>query len=192
MKRSAIIVSVLLALLIGYVELRVPVSVGAQGGNAVYNTVRTAIPIEPQYLGSGTPAIWNYLRGDGVWAGVSPPTSTSWITSQFSTTSTDYQDTGISVTLDLPAATSDVLLNARIYQANECLGRILHGVTELQSGKNTSTSLGINPLEYTVVHHDPGIGSHTYVFQSKRDSGSLCRINEGSQGISVLIGQVLR
>ena len=180
----------LVALIVGYVELRVPMPVGAQGGDAVYNTVRTAIPIEPQYLGSGIPAMWTFLRGDGVWAGVSPPTAVSWRSALLDTTSTSFVTTGLTITLDLPAATSDVLLNARIYQEVSCTGRIRTATTTLQEG---ISRIEESFLDYTIVHTDPGIGSHTYVFEAKFNSpGTDCEINAGHRGISVLIGQVLR
>ena len=185
--RVALFAAGMVALIVGYVELRVPVPVSAQGGDAVYNTLRTAIPIAPRYLGSGIPGIATYLRGDGVWAGVSPPTAVSWSNSLFTTSSTSYQDTGISITLDLPAATSDVLLNARIVQPSSCRGRILFGATVLQG----VTSFHNYPVEYTVLHHDPGIGSRTYVFQARVNGVGPCQMNSGG-GISVMIGQVLR
>ena len=179
----------LVVLIVGYVELRVPVPVEAQGGDAVYNTVRTAVPIEPQYLGSGTPAMFTFLRGDGVWAGVSPPTVVSWITSQFVTTSSSYQNTGISITVDVPSATSDVLLNARIHQDNNCQGRLIRGTTTLQG---TGSLIGELPNEYTFVDHDPGIGQTVYTFEARKAFGGSCTVNTGGRGISILIGQVLR
>ena len=191
MQRSVLMIAALLALLVGYVELRVPVPVGAQGGDAVYRSLRVETPIEPRYLGTGTPEIWNYLRGDGVWAGVSPPTSVAWRTASLSTTSSSYISTGISLTLDLPSDTSDVLLNARIYQTSSCLGRIINGSTALIVA---NTLVGTLPLEYTVVHHDPGVGPQMYSFEIRRVSGT-CQMNSGSSGtggISVMIGQVLR
>ena len=87
--------AVFLALLIGYAELRLPESVIAQGLNAVYrqlsvtstdsNAVRLAGGLElagdltwnGQALdepNTGTASAITYLRGDGTWAGVSPPT----------------------------------------------------------------------------------------------------------------------
>ena len=195
MRRTAFAAALLL-LVVGYIELRVPVSVGAQGENVAFNTVRTAVPIAPRYLGTGTPEIWTYLRGDGIWAGVSPPTQVSSRGSAFSITSTSYVDTGISITLAVPAATSDVLLNARVFQDNNCEGRIARGSTSLQVAKwcpACGGNITSQALEYTFVDHDPGIGSHAYSFQIRNHiplSGP-CELN-GIEGLSVMIGQVLR
>ena len=187
--------AILLALIVGYVELRMPVSVGAQGGDAVYRSLRVETPIEPRYLGTGTPAIWTYLRGDGVWAGVSPPTVTSSTGIQIITNSVTYQDTALTFTLDLPTPTSDVLINVRSYQTHACVGQIWSGTTSLQSGQASTEFLG--PLEYTAVHHNPGIGTQTYVYRIRREFGgsSPCgmnNINSLHGGLSTMIGQVLR
>ena len=192
MKRSVLIIAVLLALLVGYVDLRLPVTVGAQGGDAVYRTLRTEIPIEPRYLGTGTPAVWTYLRGDGVWAGVSPPTRVSSLTSLLSTNSSSYVDTGLSVTLDLPAATSDVLLNARTYQYHSCEIGIARDGTILTSAETPTT--GSSTIEYTHADQNPGMGSHTYSVQARKNpmETGICSINSSTGGFSVLIGQVLR
>ena len=50
MRRPILLAALLFGLLVGYVELRVPDPVEAQGGDAVYRSLRVQIPIERQYL----------------------------------------------------------------------------------------------------------------------------------------------
>ena len=161
-------------------------------GSALTNLNAAAITtnlVNPLRLGSGTPAVWTYLRGDGVWAGVSPPTALDWI-GGFSTTSQVYEEIGLSITLDVPASTSDVLIYARLHNMRECFIEVKFGATVLQSGGHGSSTR--STVEYNVLHNDPGVGSHTYEMLALR-TGRFNAPDECSiDGPSVLIGQVLR
>ena len=113
--RLPLIPAVFLALLVGY-----PLAVGAQGGDAVFESVgvtstaadalRTiggikvgadaevggaltvGTPILPQYLGTGTPTASKWLRGDGTWAGTGfQDAAYDLLTSDLSTSRSNYE-----------------------------------------------------------------------------------------------------
>ena len=157
-------------------------------------------PILPQYLGTGTRTGVEYLRSDGVWAGVSPPTAVSTLSTNFLTTSTTLADTGLSVALTVQTATSDVLFTMRLNlrRGNTSCQITLHrGATEVFSfvpnGQGAPT---LKPaLVVPVLDTDPGAGTYTYsVRMASGTPGRACLLNPaGDQWLgSSLIGQVLR
>ena len=130
-KRVLLFVAGLAALIVGYIEMRLPDSVGAQGRNAVFGrlavtddvriadslavggslTFGTALtPAMTALLAaSGTASDNTFLRGDGFWAVGSPPTYWDISRSYVAAAGTTWVDTGLSLSVPTEAGDKVVL-----------------------------------------------------------------------------------
>ena len=237
MKSQAMLGFALFVLFVGYVELRLPVPIDAQGRAAVYErvsvvdtvanalrvaggatvagamnagSVTTGTPIAPQYLGTGTRTGVEYLRSDGIWAGVSPPSAVAYTAvSPTHTNSTSFVNSDMAVTLTAPSATSDVLFSIRLRlsmsgssgSTKQCEFRIRRSPANVTVGTwNTVPSSDSSKsvmLEVPLLDSNPGAGTHTYTWQMRRMQGSpACRIinpeGDESRNLGYFLGQVLQ
>ena len=236
MKSQAMLGFALFVLFVGYIELRLPVPIDAQGRAAVYErvsvvdtvanalrvaggatvagamnagSVTTGTPIAPQYLGTGTRTGTRYLRDDGIWAGVSPPSASALLATSYRTTSSSFVSTGLSITLTVATATSDVIVSSNLLIVNgsdtHCEFALMRGATELWNTPlqfdNVLRGDGWDRemMRVSIVDQNPGVGTHAYAIHTKRiGGGNDCGLNQvRSSGRmdgppSVIIGQVLR
>ena len=153
MKRSVLTLAVLLALIVGYVELRVPMPVGAQGGNAVYNSLRVAIPIAREYLEpQGLQDAASVILTDGM-----------------QTTSTTYVDV-MSASVTVGELGDAVLVHMKgLFSVTSgvpgllpCMIRIARGTTQI--GQMVQWDSG-HRLFDTTFFDAPPAGTHTYSVQ---------------------------
>ena len=129
--RVLLFVAGLAALIVGYIEMRLPDSVGAQGRNAVFGrlavtddvriadslavggslTFGTALtPAMTALLAaSGTASDNTFLRGDGFWAVGSPPTYWDISRSYVGAAGSTWVDTGLSLSVPTEAGDKVVL-----------------------------------------------------------------------------------
>ena len=154
-------------------------------------------PILPQYLGTGARNGTRYLRDDGIWAGVSPPTAVSVLFAAFSTTSTTFEETGLSVTLTVPTSTSDVLLafklTPRTFSNSVCSTMIARDTTALLEFGNlfanpTHLRLTNDRLVLPLLDENPGAGTFTYTVQMQKIAQTRCNMD----AFSSVIAQVLQ
>ena len=224
MRRSGLVSVLLLLAILVYIELRLPVPIDAQGRAAVYErvsvvdtvanalrvaggatvagamnagSVTTGTPIAPQYLGTGTRNGTKFLQDTGVWGGVSPPTAVSLLTTEFTTNSTSFVSTPLTVSLPVPTATSDVLLSLRVHigggsNFQRCNVGLTRGSTSIFAVTQNLTRIA-DEYVFPFVDVNPGTGTHTYTLQLRTfQAGNACRINNNGGFFDSLIGQVLQ
>ena len=155
------------AVLLGFLAwLPVPVSVGAQGGDAVYRSIRTEIPIAPRYLGTGTPTTRTWLRGDGAWSSVGLQDAASALrTSDISTTSSSYVTVMLaSVTVGEAGDTVLVHVKGQLGKSGSgsCAFRVARGSTTIESWSLSDSTRIL--LDATFVDAPP-VGTYNYRLQ---------------------------
>ena len=189
MKIKALLGFVLAALAVGYIELRLPPPVNAQGTDAVFQRLATGVlkfktPLTPAVTAllaaSGAASARTYLRGDGAWQGVSPPTYWDLETAYLQISSTTvWTDTGLELAVTTSAGDT-VILNFSIGSAGQCLVRGIGGSLEDSVIRIREAGNGAASITYVDV---PGAGTHTYKLQARSlASGNSCKINNNTIG----------
>ena len=192
--RVLLFVAGLAALIVGYIELRLPMPVVAQGRDAVFGrlavtggariaddlsignalTFGTALTpaMTAKLAAAGTASMLTYLRGDGQWAGVSPPTYFSIVTSSFNNTSlSTWADTGLEVSVSA-TATDTVVVDLQFLSLKNCLVRVTGGSSTLQGYQpRLDFSTSYKDISLTLVD-TPGAGTHNYKVQLRTFTAS--------------------
>ena len=207
----------LFALAVGYIELRLPPPVAAQGTDAVFQ--RLAVSSDARVSGtatvgvlefetaltpavtallaaSGTASAATFLRGDGAWQGVSPPTYWDIETAAIETSSLNaWADTGLGFSV-VTTATDTVLLNVWIGTLKDCEVRISGGSTALL-GHVIRVRQGGPTGELSVVLVDtPGTGTNIYKVQVSRWANNVncnfLKVTDPGTDAATFLAQVLR
>ena len=141
MSRRLILGVVLFALVVGYVEMRLPAPVRAQGRDAVYQRLATGVlafetALTPTMTGrlaaTGTASEATFLRGDGTWAALQD-VYWDWTLTRVSTTSnTTWSDAGLGFSITT-SATNTVILDIDLAYIYRCSIRVTGGTSELAS-----------------------------------------------------------
>ena len=220
MRNKVLLGFALIALAVGYIELRLPEPVSAQGTDAVFQ--RLAVSNDARVSGtatvgvlkfetaltptitallaaSGAASARTYLRGDGSWQGVSPPTYWDLDTVNLLTSDqTTWTDTGLELAVTASAGDT-VILNVNFGSFTSCYVRIFGGSTALQNRSIRASSTSSRDEVFNMTFVDvPGAGIHTYKVQVRRDidgDSSSCRVNgrgNGEWAGSTLFVQVLQ
>ena len=194
MKRPLLFAALLLVIFVGYLELRQPETATAQGRDAVYqqlavtNDVRIAGALTfgtnltpamtAKLAATGTALSTTYLRGDGVWAGVSPPTYWSFTSATLTISTDTWTDTGLGLSV-VTTATDTVILDVNLGAIQQCALRVFGGSTALQGH---AVEIRYNQQAHFTFAETPGAGTHNYKVQVKRNDGSrdTCYLNGGA------------
>lgn len=155
--------AILLVLLVGYVELRVPVPVGAQGGNAVYRSLRTEIPIAREYLEPQglQDAAWDILT-DGIQV-----TSATYV--NVMSASVTVGELGDAVLVHMRGLFTVTMISPTNFP---CMVRIARGTTEIDMVEWNS---GSRLLDATFVDAPP-VGTHAYHVQIRTVPTGSCTV----------------
>ena len=158
MLRSILLIAGLLAVLVGYIELRVPVPVSAQGGDAVYRSLRLQIPLAREYMEPQGPQ-------DAAWDLLSTMMQTSSITYE------NVMSAEVTVGEDGDAVLIHLTGSFMAPDASTCQVRLVRGTTEIQV-----VHFGIEDLAFrfdaTFVDVPP-VGTHAYTVQMRRTSSNV-------------------
>ena len=227
MKKAYLLLFVagLAALIVGYIEMRLPMPVGAQGRDAVFGrlavtggarisddlsignalTFGTALTpaMTAKLAATGTASAATFLRGDGAWVGVSPPTYWDLDITALTTSSTStWTDTGLELAVTASAGDT-VILNINMGSVSNCYVSVVGGSIGSVGGTMASgLTRGIfirtaGNQEASITFVDvPGAGTHTYKVQVRGFSQvNSCLVNSVTKGQwdgSTLFIQVLQ
>lgn len=150
--------------------LLLPVTLGAQGGDAVYRSIRTEIPIAREYL-----------EPQGLQDAASDV-----LTTERSISSNTYENV-LSASVTVGESGDAVLIHVigrfgnfqRVPPTDFCMIRLARGLTEIQEW-DTRGLLDWFVFDTTFVDAPP-VGTHVYALQMKRMVGSTCQAFVGGQ-----------
>ena len=165
----------LVALIAGCVGLLLPAPVGAQGGNAVYNSLRVKIPIARQYL---EPQGLQDAAYDLLYSGMSTMSLTYVTVMSGSVT---VGEAGDAVLIHVTGLFSDG--SSVTPHTVGCMIRLARGTTEIDV---VELGNGQTILFDTTFVDAPPVGTHIYTLQVRRETGGSCSVNvAGSTGGSL-------
>lgn len=191
----------LVALIVGYIELRLPVTVGAQGRDAVYERLATGVlafetALTPTMTGrlaaTGTASEATFLRGDGAWATLGSDFYSAFGTS----TMTNHTDTDSAYVDSISVSSVVVPENATVvvsYYASRIVATKNFDLQSIPTAFCRITLLGTINMNHRdklnlsqVFVLTPSAGTYTYSVTFAVSQESICSILNATLLIQVV------